>query len=164
METRKSLYRHVLTQFLKCCTSLPDPVDVEIQQAVKHTLQQFNNEHYDALAIYSVNWSFQESTCGLEDEFRSFIDKMSSADEVLEQICFWRLYAIHCFIAIKSENWHLKMAALIQMAANFTAFDHPIYQKLITNHIQDVLHMPCELLECLKTGGFTVSIQVILLA
>ena len=163
METWESLYRHMLTQFRKRCTTLPGPVNVEIQQAVGHTLQEFNNEHYDALAIYSVIRSFQESTCGLEDEFQSFIDKMSSADDTWK---FWSRFVfedcmpyIALFIAIRSGNWHLRMAALKQMAANFTAFDHPIYQKLITNHIQDVLHMPHELLEYLKTGGFTVSIS-----
>ena len=44
-------------------------------------------------------------------------------------------------------------------AADFTVFDHPIYQKFITKHIQDVLQMPHELLEYFKTGSFTVSIS-----
>ena len=51
------------------------------------------------------------------------------------------------------------MAALKMMAANFTAFDHPNYQKLITNHVLDVLHMPTELLEYFQNGGFAVSIS-----
>ena len=75
----------------------------------------------------------------------------------LKIVC--HMYIVALFIAIRSGNWHLRMAALKLMAADFTAFDHPIYQKLITNHIQDVLKMPDELLEYLKTGGFTVSIS-----
>ena len=60
---------------------------------------------------------------------------------------------VSLFIAIRGDKWNLRMAALRQQT---TAFDHPIYQKFITNHIQDVLQMPEELF---KTGGFTVSIS-----
>ena len=88
---------------------------------------------------------------------------MSSADDTWK---FWSRFVfedcmpyVALFIAIRRGNWHLRMAALKLMAADFSAFDHPIYQKLITNHIQDVLKMPDELLEYLKTGGFTVSIS-----
>ena len=43
------------------------------------------------------------------------------------------------------------------MAACFSAFDHPIYQCLISNHIVDVLHMPKPLLAFFMQGGFVVS-------
>jgi len=66
--------------------------------------------------------------------------------EVLEQICF----------AIRSENWHLRMASLKSTAADFTAFDHSIYQKLITQHIVDVLNMPADLFQ---KEGFVLSIS-----
>ena len=151
METWEGLYRHILKQFQEYRAALTLPVNVDIQQTVDHTLQEFNKEHYDALAIYSVIRSFRESISGLEDEFQSFINKMSSTDDTWK---FWSRFVfedcmpyIALFIAIRSGNWHLRMAALKLMAADFTAFDHPIYQKLITNHIQDVLKMPDELLE-----------------
>ena len=65
---------------------------------------------------------------------------MSSAEDTWK---FWSRFVfeynyVALFIAIRSGNWHLRMAALKLMAADFTAFDHPIYQKLITNHMQDV--------------------------
>ena len=59
METWESLYRHMLMHFQKCRTALTGPVNVDIQQAVTLTLQEFSNEHYDALAIYSVIHSFK---------------------------------------------------------------------------------------------------------
>ena len=66
---------------------------------------------------------------------------------------------IALFIAIRSENWDLRMASLKSMAADFTAFDHPVYQKLITRHIVDVLSMPSELLQYFVKGGFALSIS-----
>lgn len=40
------------------------------------------------------------------------------------------------------------------MAAAFTAFDHPIYQRLISQHVVDVFNMPQVLLNYLKTQIF----------
>ncbi len=65
---------------------------------------------------------------------------------------------ISLFIAIRSENWHLRMASVKSMAADFTAFDHPIYQKLISEHIVDVLNMPSDLVKYFENGGFVLSI------
>ena len=45
------------------------------------------------------------------------------------------------------------------MAALFTAFDRPNYQKLIPQHIVDVLALPHEILSQLTQGGFTLSIR-----
>ena len=62
-------------------------------------------------------------------------------------------------MAIRSENWHLRMASLKSMAPNFTAFDHPICQRVITHHIVDVLSMPAELIDYFEKGGFALSIS-----
>ena len=45
------------------------------------------------------------------------------------------------------------------MATLFTAFDRPNYQKLIPQHIVDVLALPHEILSQLTQGGFTLSIR-----
>ena len=44
------------------------------------------------------------------------------------------------------------------MAALFTAFDRQKYQKLIPQHLHDMLTIPKEILTHLKSGGFTVSL------
>lgn len=44
------------------------------------------------------------------------------------------------------------------MAALFTAFDRPNYQKLIPDHVVDMLTISKEVLSHLKNGGFRVSI------
>jgi hypothetical protein len=51
------------------------------------------------------------------------------------------------------------MAAIKSMAALFTAFDRPNYQKLIPQYIVDVLALPYEILSELTEGGFTLSIR-----
>ena len=43
--------------------------------------------------------------------------------------------------------------------ANFTVFDHPMYHKLISQHIMDVWHMPVELVNYFEKGGFALSIS-----
>ena len=63
------------------------------------------------------------------------------------------------YLAIRSENWSLRIASLKQMAADFTAWDHPIYQKLISQHVVDILNMPTELIEYFEKGGFALSIS-----
>ena len=52
------------------------------------------------------------------------------------------------------------MAAVKSMAANFAAFDHPIYQLLISNHIVDMANIPPDLLfKLFESGGIAVSIS-----
>ena len=76
--------------------------------------------------MYSVIGSFQESTCGIEDEFQSFINEMSSVDDTWK---FWSRFVfedcmpyVALFIAIRSENWHLRMAALKADGSKFYSF------------------------------------------
>ncbi len=117
------------------------------------------------MALYSVIRSLQEETSelGFEVDFREYVELMSARDDTWK---FWSRFVfedsmpyVSLFIAIRSENWHLRLASLKLMAANFTAFDHPTYQKLITQHIVDVSSMPKPLLDYFKQGGFAVSIS-----
>lgn len=50
------------------------------------------------------------------------------------------------------------MAAIKSMAALFTVFDWPNYQKLIPRHIVDMLTIPKTILSHLTQSSFTVSI------
>ena len=58
---------------------------------------------------------------------------------------------IMLYLSIRSANWNVRMAAIKAcMAANFAAFDHPIYQCLISNHIADTVQAPSKLLKFLN--------------
>ena len=51
------------------------------------------------------------------------------------------------------------MAAIKSMAALFTAFDRQKYQKLIPQHVVDMLTIPSDMLSNLESGGFTLSLK-----
>ena len=60
---------------------------------------------------------------------------------------------------MRSGKWDLRVAAIKTIAALYTAFDRPNYQKLIPQHIIDMLTIPDTILSHLRNGGFTVSIR-----
>ena len=63
------------------------------------------------------------------------------------------------FLAIRSGEWHLRTASLKQMAPLFTAFDHSTYQRVISQHLTDILTMPKSILTKFEQGAFVVSIS-----
>ena len=56
--------------------------------------------------------------------------------------------------ALLIDSWNMRMAAIKAMAANFAAFDHPIYQWLISNHVVDTVQALSN-----SSGGFVVSLS-----
>lgn len=78
---------------------------------------------------------------------------------------FWIQYVfvdamayVSLFFAIRSGDWHLRMSSVKSTAAVFTAFDHPTYQKLISNHLSDLLSLPRSVLLMFEQGAFVVNI------
>jgi len=65
---------------------------------------------------------------------------------------------VSIFLAIQSGDWNLRVASMKSMAALYTAFDHPNYQKLISQHLEDVLTMPAPIITMFQQGTFGVSI------
>lgn len=103
-----------------------------------------------------------ESYDNLHGDFMKFVEEQSSKSQTWK---FWSQYIFQdCFayislhLAIRTGKWSLRTTAIKSMAAVFTAFDRPNYQKLIAEHIHDLLTMPKEALEHLCNGGFTISI------
>ena len=66
---------------------------------------------------------------------------------------------ISLFLAICSGNWDLRVASIKSMAAVFTAFDHATYQKLISQHLEDILVMPAPIMAMFRQGAFVVSVS-----
>ena len=62
------------------------------------------------------------------------------------------------YLAIRSDNWALRMNSMKTMAPLFTAFDHPTYQKVISNHTHDLLNLP-EVLLMFTQGAFVANIS-----
>ena len=64
---------------------------------------------------------------------------------------------IGLFLSIRSGDWSLQMASVKKMAPLFTAFDHLTYQKLISQHIADVITLSLVVLTMFQQGAFVVS-------
>ena len=95
-------------------------------------------------------------------DFKSFIQNRARTDDTWKfwiQLVFQDVMAyIGLFLAIRSGDWQLRMASMKLMAPTFTAFDHPTYQKLISQHLADLLSMPAPIITMFVQGAFVVSI------
>ena len=60
---------------------------------------------------------------------------------------------IGLILAMHNDDWFLRMGSVKQMAPLFMAFDHPTYQKLISNHVIDILSLPESILLMLSQGA-----------
>ena len=61
-------------------------------------------------------------------------------------------------IAIRNGDWVLHMTAIKLMAAVFSAFDRPIYQCLVPQHLADLLCFPAPILQHLQKGAISVCL------
>ena len=96
-------------------------------------------------------------------EFHKFLKMMAEQDDTWR---FWVQFVLEdgmayvgLFLALRSGDWKLRMACLKLMAPLFTAFDHSNYQKLISQHLADVLSMPPAIITAFQQGAFVVSIS-----
>ena len=63
------------------------------------------------------------------------------------------------YTGICNRNWHLCTGSLKLMASVFHAFDRPISQRLIPQHLMDLARMPQSVLQHLVQGGFSVRLS-----
>ena len=115
----------------------------------------------------SPNHIMERITKLLEDDDTSskltiFTEQMSHKDDTWK---FWHQFVfVDCYsylalyLAIRSSNWKLCIDSLKKMAPLFTAFDRDFYERIIPHHLADIQQFPSVVLNCLATGGFTVSI------
>ena len=101
--------------------------------------------------------------CNYEGEFTKFMQSKMNEDETFK---FWGQFVlldcnayVSLFLAVRTGNWKLRIAAVKSMAALFTAFDRQKYQKLISQHIVDLLRLSSDTIAKLDSGGFTVSLK-----
>ena len=98
-------------------------------------------------------------------------DACKAFNEFLQRECkddtfkFWYQFVFEdcfsymaLFIAIRCQNWKLRVLALKMMAPLFAAFDCTTYQRLIPHHLADLLTFPDCALQSLEQGAFTVNI------
>ena len=160
LETWESLYRHFLSLFLsqKAPPGFLDFVSKWIKSFPPSEDQQGSLRNFKQMLD-----DISEQYPDFEPDFLKFNEEQSSRNQTWK---FWSQYLFHdcsayitLHLAIRSSNWNLRLAAIKSMAALFTAFDRNNYQKLIAQHIVDILTIPQEVLDLLCNGGFTVSIM-----
>lgn len=95
--------------------------------------------------------------------YETFVEDMCHKQDTTQ---FWHDYiskncmayiALHT--AIRNGDWVLRMAAIKSMAAVFSAFDRPIYQRLVPQHLADMLCFPPTVLHLTRTTGHAVALD-----
>ncbi len=163
LEAWEAVYRAMLTTFLEQATSSSQqtpPLQL-ITRLILTIPSQTESDHLKLFKerLTSINCDLQ----GSFTKFKCFIQQLAITDQTWK---FWIQFVfqdamayVGLFLAIRSGDWHLRMASMKQMAPVFTAFDHPNYQKLISRHIADVLCMPTQVLTIFNQGAFVVSVS-----
>ena len=159
LEVWEALYRYFLSIFLYKEEAPPDFLEcaanwiLSLPQSTDQSSAQRNV--VEMFADLSDKYDYQS-------EFSTFMNIHMKKEETFK---FWGQFVLQdcsayvaLYLAIRSGNWKLRMAAIKSMAALFTAFDRQKYQKLIPQHIVDLLIIPSDVLSNLESGGFTVSL------
>ena len=160
LEVWETIYRRFLSDFLR--TEAP----AYFQEYISDWIKSFPESNEQGSATRNLKEMLNDISDKYKDfkeDFATFLREESSKDKTKQfwcQFVFEDCYAYVClYIAIRSSKWNLRMGAMKSMAALFTAFDRPNYQKLIPQHTVDLLTIPKEVLCHLEKGGFTVSIR-----
>ena len=160
LEVWESMYRHFLSLFLTA--EAPSYYPEYVSNWIK-SFPQSKNQESTLRNLKEMLDDQSEKYKDFQEDFMKFVDDQSEKNETKKfwsQFVFQDCFAyVSLYLAIRSGRWDLRMAAIKSMAALFTAFDRPHYQKLIPQHIVDMLTIPEEILSHLSKGGFTVSIR-----
>ncbi len=162
LEAWESIYQVMMGKYFQYYEACPDLHDEEIIATVKTALQKVDNNDYDATSSIA---DLQKSLSQLKfyDSFLTFLNEASLTNSTWKFCSQFVLQDglayVSLFIAIRSGNWDLRCASLKMMAPIFSAFDHQTYKILIADNLADVLILPKYILDNLKQGCFTVSLN-----
>jgi len=158
IETWEALYRYFLSLFW-CTENNPDPKDVTMWL---NSLPESPDQHSASRNLKQLLDDINEKNPNFQNNFLSFMNQNANKNKTWK---LWKQYVLEdCFayvslhLAIRTGNWKLRMCALKNMAALFSAFDRPNYQRLISDHIVDVSTISQDILTFLEDGGWIVSL------
>ena len=117
----------------------------------------FRKTHNFILSAYQV------ITMSLDACSATYSDAQCKYDEVWE---FWSAFAsrdcivyIALWVAIRSRNWQLRIAALKMAAPLFHALDRTFYLRLVPRHLSHMGALPQEIQQHFQNGGFAVGLS-----
>ncbi len=153
LEAWVAVYRCMLLKFfegMSLDTSLQELISKSLESANSQTQAEFQRKFNIKLADINNRLGNRFT------EFYAFVHKMAAQDDTWR---YWKQFVLEdamayvgFYLAIRSGDWELRVAYLKTMAPFFTAFDHHNYQKLISQHLADILCMPPSVLFAFQQG------------
>ena len=168
LQSFEAFYRFFLSLFLAKCKSSTAEINYEehithlIQELLTHFTSISGDDDVDKFR-HKCKDLFSGELCTNYDKFISFMETLSQQQETIHfwfQFVFKNCFAyLGLYTALRYRNWDVRNGSIKLMAAVFTALDRPVYQRLIPQHLKDlVLTIPECILRHLKNGGFSVRI------
>ena len=163
LEVWEAVYRAMLAKFFE---AKDIKTSNTLQQKIIESLEALNpmpdSERNFSKAFNSKLADINKTIGALATEFSLFVKKRADEDDTWK---FWRQFVfqdamayVGQFLAMRSGDWYLRLASVKLMAPVFTAFDHSTYQKVISQHLADILCMPPPILAMFQQGAFVVSV------
>ena len=166
MESWEAMYCAMLDTFVEVSSEGNPSVEASMPHLLEKVKTAINNVDQGKDFRKAFGAQVADITVSISpthEQFKDFIRNMARKDETWR---FWVQYVfvdamayVSLFLAMRSGDWHLRMSSIKTMAPVFTAFDHPTYQKLISNHISDLLSLPQSVLLMFEQGAFVVNIR-----
>ena len=142
---------------------LGDIKSLLVSLITKLTEVSTDEELQDFRGTVHERFSTQLNLSGAFEDFTHFMEDIGKRQDTIR---FWHqfvmkdCFAYLClFIGIRYRNWMLRTCGIKLMAAVFSAFDRPIYQQLIPQHLLDIQRLPKPVLAHLQKGGFSVRLS-----
>ncbi|XP_071951903.1 uncharacterized protein [Antedon mediterranea] len=136
-------------------TELRDEITSNINDCISASL---NSEHFpymDTSSMLSAHPVYKE-------RFEKFCSELCLKNATFR---FWHHFVhrdmfhyINLYLAIRSRNFDLRNACVLQLTPLFHALDRHMHLKIIPFHIADLKKYPAHILECFSQGAFTVGI------
>ena len=132
MEVWESFYRYFMSIFLS-----KDNVPSDFLESTSNGISSLPPSPDQPSAQRNLNEMFTDlkEKFSYEDEFENYMNIQMTQDETFK---FWGQFVLQdcyayvsLYLAMRSGNWQLRIAAIKSMASLFAAFDRQKYQKLI---------------------------------
>lgn len=158
MEVWESLYQFLLSDFLQ---KEEHVIPTDFLQTALHLIKNLPPSESQESALRNIKELLENVTQKYNVQ-QKFHDNFKEINE--DSIRFWGEFIfrncaayIALYLAIRRGQWSLRVAAIKEMAALFAAFDRPKYQKLIPQHIKDMVYLPKDVLR--KVGSPLVCLD-----
>ena len=168
LQSFEAFYCFFLSLYLSTCnSSTVDEINYEekITSLILELITQFSSICGDDDVDRFRQTCNNLFTGELSSSYVDFLSCMEALSQQQDTINFWFQFVFYdCFAylglytALRYRNWDIRNGSIKLMVAVFTALDRPLYQRLIPQHLKDLLTIPECIIRHLKNGGFSVRL------